>query len=151
MVMRATFNALVNNQGNTIVQIPNTAAGFNLVSDGAAVANAYMAANVQIVAAGVVAVVTQLVGIQLGLPVVEAFRGTIVIAIGAGAGATILTLEVGTNLFPVVEWNYPSIIFEKGISLIGQPRLSYNIRKTTGASVAGFNNCHLILRNGVGA
>jgi hypothetical protein len=149
--MRSTYNAEVQNQGNRIVQIPNTFAGFNLVSDGAAAAGAYMAANVQIVAGATVAVVTHLVGIQLGLPVVEAFRATITIAIGPAPETTIMTLEVGTNLFPVVEWNYPIIIFEKGIALIGQPRLSFNIRKDTAASAAGFNNCHLILRNGVGS
>ncbi len=146
------YQAQVGNQGNRIVQIPNTAAGFNLVSDGAAAANAYMAAFAQIVAAAVVAVNAHLIGIQLGLPVVEAFRGTIQIGIGGGgAEVAIMDLEVGTNVFPVVEWSYPSIMFDKGIRLFGQPRLSYNIRKTTAASAAGFNNCHLIIRTGVGA
>ncbi len=149
---RATYNALVESQNQRITQIPAAAAGFNLISDNAAVANAYMAANVVIVAVGTVPVLSHLLGITLGIPVVEAFQADIIIAIGNAPEVTLVTIGVGTNVFPVAEWSYPTIWFGgSGIRLNGQPRLSYNIRKSTGGSFAGFNICHLVIKTNIGA
>ncbi|MHB8084328.1 MAG: hypothetical protein ACYDHZ_00685 [Dehalococcoidia bacterium] len=150
--IRSTYNAVVETELNRVTQIPTAAVGFNLVSDGAAVAGAYMAANVQIVAAGVVPVIAHLMGITLGLPAVEAFQADIQIAILGAPETTIVTIGCGTNVFPSVEWFFPYIPFGlDGIKLIGQPRISYNIRKTTGASAAGFLACHLVIRTNVGS
>lgn len=152
-LQQSIYDAVVDTELQRVVQIPAVAAGFNLVSDGAAVAGAYMANFTTIVAVTTVAVVSSLVGIILGVPAVEAFSGDIVIAIGgAGAEISIATVKVGTNVFPVAEWAWPFIRFggTSGIKLIGQPRLSFNIRKTTGVSLAGFTGCSLVVVNNIG-
>lgn len=130
-----------------VVQYPAAWAGFNLVSDGAAAAQAYMAAAGVIVAAATVADPCWLVGIELGLPQVEAFECDIQILSGA---VVIATFHAGTNVFPVVEWAYPKFMFPSRIRLAGAPALNYNIRKSTAASAAGFNICHLLAQTGVG-
>lgn len=134
-----------------VVEIPNTLAGFNLVSNAVAAAAAYMANYTQIVAAGTIVDPTWLVGIGLGIPVVEALQADIQIAYGAvGVEIVICTLPCGTNVFPAVEWPYPVLWLKSRYRLVGAPRLSFNIRKSTAASAAGFNGCHLILETGVG-
>lgn len=149
-IERALDQAFIETQGVRIVQYPNTAAGFNLVSDGAIGPNTFMAANVQIVGVGVIANPVWIVGISLGVPVVEAFRGTISIHT-ALAAAELGRIDVGTNVFPVVEWAFPFIRFPGpwGIKVTASPLLAFNIRKDTGASLAGFNNCHIVAVTGV--
>jgi hypothetical protein len=146
------YNALFESGGVRQIQYPAAAVGFNLVSDGAAAAGALMAANTEIVAAGVIATPIWIVGITLGIPQVEAFYGDLTIGTGAaGAETEIIRQEVGTALFAVVEWAYPTIFFPAWIKVTGQPRLSFNFRKNTAASAAGFNNCHLVVLTGVGS
>lgn len=149
-IERALDAAHIETQNVRVIQYPNTAAGFNLVSDGAAAANAFMAANVQFVAVGTIANPIWIVGISLGLPVVQAIRATISIHT-ALAAAELARIDVGTNLFPVAEWFYPFIKFPGpwGIKVVASPLLAFNIRKDTGASLAGFNNCHLVAVTGV--
>lgn len=150
-LVQAIYNTVCGSQNVRIVSYPAAWAGFNLVSDGAAAAQAWMAADVQIVAAATIAANSQLVGITLGLPQVEAFQADIRISVGAAA-AEVDYVEVacGTNVWPVVEWDFPVIMFPRPIRLVGQPRLAYNIRKSTAASAAGFNICHVLVATGVG-
>ena len=147
----AIYQTLVESQAIRVVSYPAAWAGFNMVSDGAAAAQAWMANDVQIVAAATVAANCLLVGVSLGLPQVEAFQADIRISVG-GAGAEVDYIEVpcGTNVWPVVEWHFPVLLFPLPIRLVGQPRLAYNMRKSTAASAAGFNICHLVAVTGVG-
>ena len=147
-IERALAQAGIETQNVRVIQYPNTAAGFNLVSNNAAAADAFMAANVQIVAAATIANPVWIVGISLGLPVVQAFRGAVSIHT-ALAAAELARIDVGTNAFPVVEWNYLFIRFPWAIKVVASPLLAFNIRKDTAASLAGFNNCHIVAVTGV--
>lgn len=150
--VKSLYLANVGTGNQRMVEIPAAAAGFNLVSDGAAAANAYMASYTTIVAAATITDPSWIVGIVLGIPVVEAFRCDIKLATGAaGAEVDIFTIQAGTNVFPPVEWANPVIMFGgNGVKVIGSPRVSFNIRKTTAASAAGFNACHLLVKTSVG-
>lgn len=133
-----------------IVQYPNTVAGINVVSDGAAVAGAW-AAYVQIVAAAAIANPCWILGIVLGTPQVEAFYGDIAIASGAAAAEVDLAVVgVGTDTFAVVEWFHPTIWLPYPIKVAGSPRLACRLRKNTGASASGFANCNIVAAVGVG-
>ncbi len=146
----ALFNARINTGNVRMVQYPNTAAGVNIVSNNAAAADAFMANTVVIVAAAALANPVWIVGIQLGLPQVEAFQATISLYIGL-ADTEIGRFDVGTNVFAVAEWTYPTILFPHWFFVPNSPRLHYNIRKSTIASLAGFNRCHIIALTGVGS
>ena len=134
-----------------VVHYPDTVAGINAISDAAAVAGAW-SAYVQVVAAAAIANPCWIVGIALGTPQVEAFNGQIAIASGAiAAEVDLADVRVGTNVWPVVEWNFPTIALLQPIQVIASPRLAVRIRKDTGVSLAGFNNCHLVCVTGRGA
>ncbi len=145
---QALYNGLIESQNLRMVQYPNTAAGFNLISDNAAAAGAYRAAAGVIVAAAALANPCWIIGISLGQPVVEAFRATFTIL--EGAVEIIRFGDIGTNVFPVLEWTYPHIYFPWK-KVLASPALNFNIEKDTGASLAGWNNCHIIALTGVGS
>jgi len=149
--VQAIFNAKIESANMRQVSYPAAWAGFNLVSDGAIAADTWMVADVQIVAAAVIANPVWLVGVSLGLPQVEAFQADIRISVGAAlAEVDYVELPCGTNVWPVVEWNFPVLMFKEPIMVRGTPRLAYNIRKSTAASAAGFNVCHVLGYTGVG-
>ncbi len=130
---------------------PAANAGVNMISDNAAVANAYRANYGEVVAAAVIANPSWLIGISLGVPIVEAIRGDIKIATGAaGVEVDIATFPIGTNTFPVAEWSFPVFRLTKPIKIIGAPRIAWNIRKDTGASLSGFANCHVLMATAIG-
>lgn len=148
--LHAIYLSMVESANTRIVEYPNTVAGVNLVSDGAAAANAW-SAYVEIVAALAVAARCWILGVSLGLPQVEAFYGDIAIASGAaGFEVDLAVLPCGTNVMPVAEWDQPVLLFPVPILVIAQPRLAARIRKNTGVSAAGFNNCKIIAATGIG-
>ena len=142
----ALYLAMIESGNVRTLEYPAAAGGFNLVSDGAAVADAYRAATAVIVAAGVIADPCWLVCIQLGVPVVEAFDADIQIL---EVAVVIAIVSHGVNAWPVVGWNYPTLTLPYPIKLTGSLALNFNIRKTTGASAAGFNNSHLVCVTGL--
>jgi hypothetical protein len=148
---RALKLGYIETTAQRIVRYPAATAGVNIVSDGAAAATAYCANWIQIVAAATIANPCWIIGIVLGTPQVEAFYGDITIGTGAAAAeVTLVTIPVGTDLFPVVEWAHPIIwLPAPGIQVLGTPRLAVNIRKNTAASAAGFNNCAVLARTGM--
>ena len=146
----AIYNAILETGNLRLVQYPNTAAGFNLVSNGVAAAGAFMAANVQIVAVGTIANPVWIAGISFGLPVVEAIRARISIHTALAAGER-GRFDFGSNVFPSVEWFFPIIWFPRWLKIVGAPLLAFNIAKDTAASAAGFNNCHILAYTGVGS
>jgi len=146
----AIYLSLVETGNIRVVEYPAAWGGINLISDGVIAANTWMAADIQIVAAAVVANPCWLLGIELGVPVVEAFECDIRISIGgAGVEVDYAELSNGCNAFPVVGWNYPFLALPFPIRLAGTPRVAYNIRKSTAASLAGFNASHLVCATGV--
>lgn len=150
-MVAAKYNEEINSGNIAQLRYPAAIAGINLVSDGVAAAGAYPALWTQVVAAATIANPCWIAGISLGIPQVEAFYGDITIGVGAiGAEVTIATIPVGTGLFAVVEWFYPIIYLKTPIQVLGSPRLALNIRKSTAASAAGFNNCAVIALTGLG-
>jgi len=144
------FLATVQSQNIAQVVYPNTNAGVNVVSDGAAAANAW-SAYVQMVAAATIANPCWIVGILLGVVAVEAFQGQIEIAQGgAGAEVPIGIVGAGTNTFAVVEWFNHIAYLATPIRVAGSPRLACRIRKSTAASAAGHNTCNIVALTGVG-
>jgi len=145
------YQTFIESQNLRMVRYPAAIAGFNLVSDGAAAATAYCANYIQVVAAATVANPIWIAGIVLGTPQVEAFYGDIKIATGAvGFEVDLVPIPVGTDLFPVVEWGHPIIWLPSWIKVIGSPRIAANIRKSTAASAAGYNNCAVLAFTGIG-
>lgn len=151
----ALYNSMIGSQNIRIVEYPVAFAGFNLVSDNTAAAGAWLMAGAG--AYGVAVPITTipnpcwLVGIVLGIPVVSAFFADIKIARGAiGGEVDLVHWSCGCNMWPVAEWNYP-ILTCAPIKILGQPRLAYEIRKSTGASLAGFNACKLLIATGLGS
>lgn len=142
----AIYLAMIESGNVRYVSYPAAAGGFDLISNNAAVANAYMAADDVVVAAGVIADPCWLVGVQLGVPVVEAFDCDFEII---EVAVTLAILSYGVNAWPVVGWNYPTLWLPYPIKLSGSLALNFNIRKTTGASLAGFNNSHLVCVTGL--
>lgn len=147
----ALYMAEIESQAQRLVRYPAAIGGVNIVSNGAAAAGAYCANYIQIVAAATIANPCWIVGLVLGVPVIEAFYGDIVIAIGAiAAEVDLVTVPVGLELFPVVEWTHSVIWLPTRVKVLNSPRLAVNIRKSTAASVAGFNNCAVLALTGVG-
>lgn len=145
------FRAEVESQNMRLVRYPAAVAGVNIVSDGAAAAGVYPALYTQVVAAATVANPCWIVGLKLGVPQVEAFYGDIKIAIGAlAAEVDLAEIPVGTALFAVVEWPHFIIWLPKPIKVLASPRVSVALRKSTGASAAGFNNCAVLAYTGIG-
>ena len=148
--VRRKLNREINSIALRLVRYPAAIAGVNIVSNGAAAAGAYCANWIQVVAAATIANPCWIAGIVLGTPQVEAFYGDITIGTGlAAAEVTLVTIPVGTDLFPVVEWGHPVIWLPEFVQVLGSPRLAVNIRKNTGVSVAGFNNCAVLAYTGL--
>lgn len=150
-LIKSIYQAEVQSENIRITEYPTAWAGFNLVSNGAIGADTWIANPTQIFAAATLPDPCWLLGISLGLPQVEAFQADIRIASGVAlAEVTLVEFAAGTNVWPVVEWTFPNIWFKKHIRIIGSPRMAYNIRKSTGASAAGFNICHLLIGTAIG-
>lgn len=145
------FLSEVESENIRVVEYPAAWAGFNLVSDNAANAGLPMANWGVIVAAGVITNPCWILGVSLGLPQVQAFQADITIGMGgAGAEITLATLPCGCNVWPVAEWNFPILQCKRHIKVMDSPRLAFNIRKSTAASLAGFAICHIIAAVGIG-
>lgn len=145
------FLSEVESENIRIVEYPAAWAGFDLISDNAAAAQAYRANWGQIVAANIINNPCWILGVSLGLPQVQAFQADITIGMGgAGAEITLVTLPCGCNIWAVAEWNFPILQCKKPIKVMGSPRLAFNIRKSTAASFAGFAMCHIIAAVGIG-
>jgi len=142
----AIYLATIASDSVRYVQYPAAAGGVNIISNAGAVANAWMAADAVIVAAGVIADPCWLVGLNLGVPAVEAFDCDMEII---EVAVTLAILSHGVNAWPVVGWNYPTLWLPYPIRLTGSLAMNFNIRKTTGASLAGFTNCHLVCVTGL--
>ena len=144
-----SWQRLINSGLARVTRLPAAIAGLNIVSNNAAGATAYCANYIQVIAA--TAEERWVCGLKLGTPVVEAFYGDIVIATGAaGFEVNLATIPVGTDLFPVAEWAHPVIFLPQAIRVPVGSRLSVNIRKNTGASLAGFNNCAVMTLEAIG-
>lgn len=149
----ALYNADVESQNVRILEYPVAFAGFNLVSNNAAGAGVYMAVAGNYGVAVPITTIPNpcwLIGVTLGLPVVEAFQADIRIGRGAiGAEIVLAEWACGTNVWAVVEWTFPTL-YCKPIKILGSPRIVYDIRKSTAASLAGFNICHILVATGLG-
>ena len=151
----ALYNAKVESQNMRVVQYPVAWGGFNLVSDAAAGAGVWMMAGGGAAYGVAVPIATipdpcWLVGLSVGLPVVGAFYADVKIATGAiGAEVDLAQWSIGTNVWVVVEWQWPTL-YCPPIKIIGQPRVAFDIRKDTAASLAGFNGCYVLLATGLG-
>ncbi len=138
-----------------VTHYPVAWGGFNLISDAAAGAGVWMMIGAGLAYGEAVPVTTVpdpcwLVGLSLGVPVVEGFQCDVKLAIGlAGAEVDLAQWIAGSNVWPLVEWNYPNL-YCKPIKLIGQPRIAFDIRKSTAASLAGFNGCSVLIATGLG-
>lgn len=139
--IRALFLSLVQSQNVRQVVYP-VAAGVAAVSDAAAAAWAW-SAYVQIVAAATIADPCWLAGIHFHTNAVETFYGDLAIAsgaIGAEVDLAIIpvrSIVVGVTAMVIATATDLPISLPKPIRIVGSPRLSVRIRKSTAASAAG--------------
>ena len=153
--MGSTYQAVVGSDNVRYITEPAGAVGIAAVSDGAAVAWAWMANYVQICAAAVIPNPCWLMGISFHTNAVESFYGEYVIASGA------IGAEVDLAMFPVQSFlvGVTAQLIETmtglphylpyPIRIAGSPRLALNLRKDTGASAAG-GLLKVILATGIG-
>jgi len=132
----------VESQNMRQVVYPAAAVGTAVISDGAAVAWAW-AAYVVMVVAGTIADPCWLCGIHFHTNAVETFYGDVAIAIGAVGFEVDLAIIPVRSIFVGATAQLDAtltdlpILLPVPIKIVGSPALSARIRKDTGVSAAG--------------